>query len=64
MPESSSARWRSLSIVVACTVPDLERPWTLGTPGMVFFFMWLMHPVDVWYARRVRTELGIDPQPA
>lgn len=54
----------AISIVVAYTVPDLERPWTLGLPGMVYALMWLMHPVDLWYARRVRTELGIAPPPA
>lgn len=50
-----------LSIVVALTVPDVERPWTLGMPGVVYFLMWLMDPVDRWYARRVRARHGLDP---
>lgn len=53
----------AISIVVAYTVPDVERPWTLGMPGAVYGLMWLIWPVDRWYAQRVRRELGPEVAP-
>ena len=53
----------AISILVACTVPDLERPWTLGMPGAAYGLMWLIGPLDHWYAQRVRRELGPEVAP-
>ena len=53
----------AISNVVAYTVPDVERPWTLGMPGAAYGLMWLIWPVDRWYAQRVRRELGPDVAP-
>ena len=58
-----SALVGAISIVVAYTVPDVERPWTLGMPGAVYGLMWLIWPVDRWYAQRVRRELGPEVAP-
>lgn len=47
----------TLSIIVACMLPEQIPRWMTGAPGMVYMLMWLAGPVPAWVGRRARRRL-------
>ncbi len=47
----------TVSIIVACMLPDWSPPWMQGAPGMVYALMFLNGPVPAWFGRRMRSRL-------
>ena len=47
----------TLSIIVACMLPEQIPRWMTGAPGMVYMLMALTGPVPAWFGRRMRSRL-------
>ena len=47
----------TLSIIVACMLPEQIPRWMTGAPGMVYMLMGFTGPVPAWFGRRMRSRL-------
>jgi len=50
----------TVSIIVACNLPEQSPPWMQGAPGMVYALLFLNGPVPAWFGRRMRSRLLAD----